>query len=625
MKDFIESGYDPDSEPEARQKKISIEDLYRRTAIPRSVMVGKESKPTRITGQFVLHEGATRRVVQVMGWDQVRKLTESTAYQVSKLREVAAPLHPRAIINRFRETNGAHFKEEFGTDWFSLGSPSDETTTPGSTDGTFHPLMLGPFNRNLYLYDFLDQASKAFEAWNHNPLAKAIVSIMCHFILADGFKVKFHSARMQEEFDKWCEGVNWNEKWRLLVKDAEIVGETFLHDPDGLSMKIWDATTVWEIMTNPRDINDVYYAYRQFPTQWQMPLSADGAPLPEGGKVQDYVIEQFPPEQWLQVKLNATVGEKRGRSTLFPNLTWLKRFRDWFNAVVVKAHINNAFVVWWQVNGGDADVQALKNNADFTTMPPPGSAWFTNMQVTPNLLTNQVGLSGSDRTGEALMTIIATCAGLPPEYLGVAGSAPRATGIKRGEPAMKMFESRQQIWREAISWKVRRWIEAAIREAIVPTTEPRPATVRRIIQEIRAKRYRGALNVLKALIIGGELEDKIDQGFEVIMPQVQPEDQAAAIKNLAIGRSTGVYSQETYATRFAELNDDKDYDYDAERERMEHEAEMGIYPPSAAGDTIPEEPPPDEGGAATEPDVKPGSAQDTAGYKARAQEKPPKA
>lgn len=624
----VTEAYDPDRLEQESAKPTTLAEHYEKAQIPRYVAESNKSIENRISGSLVVAHGTGgRRSVRFRGWDQLNEVLKGPAYAAQKLRETHGVYVTPEAVTKLREAakdaGGRDLREDFPQqDSFGVGEPADSGSTAAPND-EFHPLLLGPYQRQLYQFDFLDQASKAFEAYNHNPVAKAAVNLNVAFVMGDGVKIAANNPIVQKVVDEWIEGVgayglSFQDKWRMAYRDGCVIGEFFVYAPIDKKtgypvFKLWDPTTVWEIVTDPRDIERVQYAYRQFTTQYQLTLSADAGTKPPVAV--EYVIEQVPPEDWLQVKINATVGEKRGRSDLFPVLGWLKRFKDWFNAAVVSAQINNAFVIWWKINGDQSDVDAFKANADFTRVPPPGSAFFTNEAVTPTMLRpGDVGELGD--TGQQLLGLIATSMNLPPEYLGVQGAGTRATALTRSEPAAKYFEQRQQLMREAISWMVRRVIACAKERGDLPQLQPASATVGEIIRAVRGGEFKRCWDLLRQLVAGVIKQVPLDEKFEVIMPDLQPEDRSATLKDLGALRVTRVISQETYASQAAELMGIDQYDFDAEQEKMGDELERGIQ----TMDRMTPEAPPAAGGKPE--NGKPGSSADDRQYRRDAKEKP---
>jgi hypothetical protein len=586
VQDSIDS-YNPDAKYEL--SRISYPDFAKRFSIPRTV----DGKQTRITASLVVqNEGGLRetikqllsgkpapdmKVVNVAGWPALDAVRKSESYKGQKFAEAyGVRLSGRAL------KEAAMTEDEI--DYFQNGS--DQSTGGGAlgANDEYHPLMMGPYNRQLYMFDFLDQASKAYWEYHHNPVLKAAINAIVGFTLADGVKVTLNNQGLQDAWDKWTEsvgvsGVTYQDKLRMMYRDACVIGESFIWDPGGKfgppEFKLWDATTVWEVVTDPRDIEKVYYAYRQFPTQYQLPLSADSKQkMPS---MMEYVVEQVPPEQWLQVRVNNTAGEKRGRSDLLAVLGYAKRFRDWLNAAVINAQIRNAFVVWWNVNGSPADVQALRENVEFSTVPPPGSSWFTNNAVVPSLIQNEGGgVQAQDKTGETLLAVIATSLNLPPEYLGVSGTGTRATALVRGEPAAKFFEQRQQMIREVVSWQVKRLIVYLKATHAVSLFQPKKATVSAIMCAVVAGRFGDAIALIGIIATGGQYQEKLDERFEVVMPQIEPANKTEEIKNWLTCLAAGIYSLRTVGSRIAALMDDHQFDFDTEQAQILSEEEQGI-------------------------------------------------
>lgn len=560
--------YDPDNDPEFQIKTITTDELYERAKIHKNFKDGEKACETNISGTLALQraDGSGVRAAGFKDWAELQKLQCSSGYRGQKLRETHGITH-----------RGKKLKEAF-PDTYS-GEPGDQGTV--APDNEFHPLTLGPFNRQLYIHDFLDQASKAYEGFHHNPILKAGVNTITNFVMGDGIKVVAANPMCQAIWDKYLDrvartGIPYPEKMRMMFRDASIIGETFVTDPmmdGGPTMKVWDASTVWEILTNPRDIEEVYYAYRQFPTQWQIPYTATGKTPPQ---LSEYVIEQIPGDKWLQVKFNATVGEKRGRSDLFSVLGWGKRFKDWFDAAVINGQISNAFVLWWKVNGTQADVDTLRNNPDFAKVPPPGSAWFTNEQVTPSLLRPEGGVREGDKTGEQLLSIIAVSLNLPPEYFGVAGAATRADALVRGEPAQRFFAQRQEMVRDVARWQFRRVMLRAQIMGELPLKQPKQAGLRDIVAAMRSGDWKAAAELTKRVQGKSEYEEKMDITCEVILPNLITEDRTLKLRDLGAAHATRVISKETYARQVAEELKIKNFDFDEEQAKINDEEARGI-------------------------------------------------
>ena len=578
--------YAPDDDKENKGATIKVDDLYNHLKIPRKVAdtvpVAEGGTPaasvdTKVRGTFVVQkvDGSGLREVNVEGWDGLNKLQESHQWRGMKLQE------SEGITLR-----GKKLKEAF-PDPFTTGADRPQGSTALPND-EFIPLMMGPYSRQLYIYDFLDQAAKGFEGYQHNPVLKAVINNVLNFVLGDGVKVVAANKECQKRWDKFearvsKAGFSYQDKLRQFWRDVYIIGECFLTDPDegeGPTMKLIDATTVWEVVTDPRDIEKVYYLHRQFPTQYQIPYTMQGGTEPQV-PVSEYVIEQIPADKFLHAKVNATVGEKRGRSDLFSVLGWGKRFKDWFDATVVNGQISNAFILWWKVVGGEADVNALRDNPDFSRVPPPGSAWFTNEQVTPSLLRAEGGLQANDKTGEQLLVVIAVSLNLPPEYLGVGGAVTRATALVRGEPAQRFFSQRQEQVRDTVRWQYNRVMKWEQENNGLGTMQMRKAVLQDVISALRSGEFRYAIGLIKKMITGSAMEEPIDLSCEVVMPNLVPEDRSTKMKDMTAAHMQGLISKETLGNQTGEALGIKNYDFEEERRKLDEEKERGILPFSA--------------------------------------------
>ncbi len=239
-------------------------------------------------------------------------------------------------------------------------------------------------------------------------------------------------------------------------------GELFHHfveKVDGfVTMRMWDPSTVWEVVTDPEDFDHVYYYHRQFPTPYQLWTSGT---IP----ISKYIIQQVPPTQVQHIKINISSQEKRGRSDLLPAMPWLKRFNDFYNGTVVKAMLEANLVYIVKVHGDQNDVNTIAADPNFTTLPPPGGMWIENEAVELKPISSQLTAGrGSSGIGQQLAAIIATSLNLPSEYFNIeSGGAARATALVRTDPAVKTIEDRQQTLKETLEDIYDRVIEAAIR------------------------------------------------------------------------------------------------------------------------------------------------------------------
>lgn len=368
-------------------------------------------------------------------------------------------------MKQFFESDPGRLKQMIEQTGLSFDSDLDRTGSLSATnliDREFVPIMFGPFYKQLYIYDYLLMHGRAFQLKNHNALAAAATKIMTRFTLGRGVSFHIKHNQAKEVWDEFWKRNNMRKKIRLIAADLCWQGEMLLryYEPmDGMmTLRVLDASTCWEIITDPEDIEVVYYYHFQWPTPYQIWVSGQ---IP----IMRYVVQQVPPTNIQHFKINVSAMEKRGRTDFFPGMSWLKRYDDYYNGQTVKS-VLEANLVWKvKVKGDQADVDAFMQNPQFTELPPPGAVWVENEAVeltaTSAVLTSSRGSMG---IGQQLAAAFALSLNLPNEYFNVEGGAggAKATALVRTDPAVKAVEDRQQIVKEEVEEMYDRVISSAI-------------------------------------------------------------------------------------------------------------------------------------------------------------------
>jgi len=540
-------------------------------------------------------------------------LIQSEEYKTSKVIESM----PVSVL----ESQGVKkLRESFNFDYFLTGDYGDSTGGQRATppNNEFYPIMGGPYSKQLYLHDYLDMHAKCFEAKNHNPLAKQVVRIKTNYTIGKGVKLIFSNAKCQDYWDRWAKEVDFTSKNRSDNDQLTWGGEVMtrlIEEQGRLRMQQIDPSTVWEVVTEPTDIEKVYYYHQQYPTQYQLLYGKK-----KGEKAMEYIINDIPASEMLHVKVNCAAGEKRGRSDLFPVLTDLKRFKDWLNARVTKAQIEESWAIKKKVQGSDTDVSAIINDTDLTTIPPPGAMIVENESVDTTYMTPTVSSAGSatDNVGEQLRSVIATGVGVSPEILGVGGAAStQATAISKAEPVYKEIDTRQQINEVYVSEIADRVIAFGIKKGEVPKEQIRRASLATIKRAIMERDWKGLFAEAKALVLGQAITEPTDTGFEVIHPEILTEDRTAKIKDIFSAFAGRMFSHRRASEMTAKELGVTTYDYDKEMEDVREEGEsqaiqmfdQATLSASGLGATKPEETP------------KAGSSLDKGDYKQQAKTK----
>ncbi len=436
-----------------------------------------------------------------------------------------------AFVKKLTE---AKLLREDSVDCFALdtwGGPYDPNQF-----SEFAPLMAGPFNKQLYLTDYLRMHSLAFEAWNHNPLAKRIVELFAQYTFGRRFKVRIKDSAKEKAWEDFNNKHKIRENVsRYWIREFCIYGELMVNK------EIWqlmDPSTVWDIVTDPDNINDVYYYYQSYPTAYQMftGYRVAGEPGAEKQPGSEYIIRQIPAYKIIHLRGNCVSNEKRGRSLLFPILGWLKRIKDLYNAIVVRQWLMSCFIWDDTVKGSAADIAA--HSAKYASMPKVGSTFVHNESVERQpmpAIDSAGGRGNASGIGEEIIAFIATAVGIPKEFLNViaSGGGSRAQALTSAEPFTKAIEDIQSTF-----------------EALL-------------------------IEVCKEAFTQANLE-YVEGDVEFIFPSVTKDTTTETIKNIATGESMGYVSKQTAAEMFAGEMNITNYDFEEEQGRINDEAQTGL-------------------------------------------------
>ncbi len=396
----------------------------------------------------------------------------------------------------------------------------------------YAPTYGGPFNKQLYLADYLRMHALAFEAKNHNPVAKRIIDLLSQYSFGRRFKVRIQDKRKKKVWDDFEKENNiihrCSEFW---IREYLTYGELMLNKSNWQSI---DPSTVWDIITDPDDITNVYYYYQSYPTAFQTftGYRVRGEPGSEKQPGMKYIVRQIPASQVIHIKGNVVSQEKRGRSILFPILGWLKRIKDLYSAEVQRAQLGATFLWDDTVSGSDADVQAYA--AKFASMPLQMSVYIHNeavkRQAMPALDTGNG--RGSAGVGEEILAFIATAIGIPKDFFNImaTGGGNRATALVGAEP----FE--------------------------------------KVVEDLQAKFENLLLSIAEDVIEDAGMEYETGD-IEFIFPSVTKDTTTETLKNVATMEEMQYIAHETAAQMAAAEMNITGYDYDDEQEKIQSRQE----------------------------------------------------
>jgi len=410
---------------------------------------------------------------------------------------------------------------------FSSGDYPDLTGGPQA--GTeFTQLLMGPLTRQQYLYDYLKMHAQAWYAWTHDPVAKRIVRFYTDFVFGDPPKVRVTKG----EQETWDDYATDNDLWKRCATwndELSIYGELFIAIGATPLVSI-DPSTVLEIVTEPDDIERVYYYHVQYPTQYQTYVR-------DGVKSSDYILRQVPADQVLHVKINSVSNEKRGRSELLPVLGWLKMLRDYITWDAIKKRNESAFTWDVKIDGSADDVAAFQAKSQGQPLPQPGSEYIHNAAVTRTPITPTIARASVANTADWILAMIANGAGIPMGYFATPAevATTRASALIQTEPVARAIKSRQVIWE-------------------------------RVLIRLAAR-------------IGLEIE--------VVFPELYPENRADKLNQLRLAETQGWLSRQTAAEMASRELGITAYDYDTEARKVARDAASVMPVWARGGETAP--------------------------------------
>jgi len=416
---------------------------------------------------------------------------------------------------------------------------------------SFVPTLGGPFFKNLYQRDFIQQANAAFYAYNHHPIAHQAVNIIKDFTLGRGFRVDcenkaalalwraFEDAnRLQEQIQQAATELAINGEiafWALPDNNARITQRPYPGQkiPKALipRVRLVDATVFWDIVTIPEDVSAdgvLYYVWLA-PTQWQVFTGLSGSNVP----TTKFIFQTIPADQVDHYKVNSFSNEKRGRSDLFSVLGFLKRLTDSVNYQIIALQKQSAFCIDTTIRGSQGDIDNyISDQQSAGTIAPAGSEFVHTDAIERKYLGVEGGRGGVSEAFNWTLSMVASGLGIPISYFGthLSGGQTRGSAIVATEPVAKRFEMRQQVYERIIKrlWK-------------------------------RCMDWAGIADV----------------DCEVTFPEIITADKTQKLKDIALAKAEGFISQERAANMASKELGVTEFDYEVEKRKIEEERESG--------------------------------------------------
>lgn len=423
----------------------------------------------------------------------------------------------------------------------------------------FTPLLGGPFFKNLYYYqDYIRMHSEAFYAWNHDPVAKAIVEMTHNFVMGSGYEVQCDTKTpqgqlaiaawrayeevndLQVQMDLACKELSiygevmW---WKLPNNQAKIIYQLRPGDkiPYGIipRTRLIDVSNIVEVVTMPEDISSVLFYTWLTPTQWQMFTSGIGEGRPtDQSRIQPslkFIYRTIMADQMAHFKINTVSNEKRGRSDFFPIFSYLKRLRDIVDFQLIALQKAAAWAIDTTIDGDQSDIDNyISDQASLGTVPPAGSEFVHSSKIKREYRANQ---GSSNINSEAFSLALSMCAAgvqFPVSYFGthLSGGQTRASALVATEPVAKKIEKRREVMKRMLRmhWKY------CMEQAGIP-----------------------------------------DLDCDVIFPEIITQDRSMKLRDLALAETSRWISPARAATIAAKELQIHNYDYKSELEDMKNE------------------------------------------------------
>ena len=475
-------------------------------------------------------------------------------------------MNREAFLSNYQKGNSV-FREGF--DAFAY----DEPTGNRVGDDTVN-LLGGPFNKQLYIYDYLRMHAYAFHAYHHDPIAKAAVQTIIDFTLGRGYRVDCQDKKALALWRAFEEANDLQERVRQAALELSIYGETMIwwlpdnatkigyklapgqEVPKGLlpRIRLIDPSVIWEVVTYPEDQERILYYQWVAQTQYSIYTGRDGGQTVPNSK---FIYQQLPADQVMHFKVNSVSNEKRGRSDLFPVLGYLKRLRDSVNYSIIGMQKASAWAIDTTIEGSQNDIDRYTQDMlAQSTFAPAGSEFVHTSKIKRQYLSNEgASRGGNSQAFEWTLSMIASGVGIPINYFGthLSGGQTRASAITATEPVTKRFEMRQGVYERMIKAIAKRFFAQFGMSPEIEVTFPDLITADRSakLKDLALAETQGWITKERAANIAAkelgitEFEFEQEQEETAPQPQVQSPLSSPGVKGLTPGdEKSGLTSEE---------------------------------------------------------------------------------
>lgn len=444
------------------------------------------------------------------------------------------------FIESHRNNSKRSFKE--AVDYFNF-----DTDFGGNLVGQdFIPLLGGPFNKQLYYYDYLKMHALCFFAYHHDPVAHFIVNCTTDFTLGRGYRVDCDNPAalalwrafedvndLQAMMRNVSNELSWSgeQMFWWLPNNATKIGYQLRPGqevPKGLIPRVRqiDPSVIWEVVTFPEDITRVISYVWVAPTQYQLYTGSEGGSQVPSTK---FIYQHIPAAEVDHFKINCASNEKRGRSDLFPCLNYLKRLRDSVDYSLVAMQKQSAWAIDTTIEGSQSDVDAYVSEMERQgTIPQAGSEFAHTSAIKREMLAPMAGSKGNGQAFEWALSMIAAGSGIPVNYFGthLGGATTRASALVATEPVAKKFENRQTVLERMIKRMAKRLFDQFGIKAEIEVTFPELISQDRSskLKDLAAAQSQGWISKKRAAQIAAKELGVTEFNYEEEIEEIKAEE-----------------------------------------------------------------------------------------------------
>jgi len=234
---------------------------------------------------------------------------------------------------------------------------------------------------------------------------------------------------------------------KLLV-DGEIFFAIFLGPSGAATIRRIDPLEITEIITDPDDIESVYFYKREWTdgqgeqqkAMYRSTTNKENKPMKDAAG-----HEVVSTDDALVYHMAYNTISQRGYPLLLPALDWIKEYRRFLASRIAIMLALAKFAWYGKVAGGSAAVDSVKASLE-AQAPAAASTLYTNQGADFGAM--KVDSKANNAYQDARMLRLQICAavGIPEQYFGDIATGNLATAKTVELPLMKMFESYQMVW-----------------------------------------------------------------------------------------------------------------------------------------------------------------------------------